>query len=124
MEQWRFQNGLAADLRVLIILGVDAATFEADDNTPIVDLAICKYWHLFFDMPLDPELSNFSTQLKFLPSRSLWNHSAETCSEIATELRKGNFDVLAVATDGDHPCFKRHELLYDRYSARISAPMD
>jgi hypothetical protein len=124
MEQWRFQNGLAADLRVPIILGVDAATFEADDNTPIVELTICKKGHLFFALPLDLGLSNFSAHLKFLPSWSLGNHPAEKCSEIPTELRKGNFDVLAMATDGDRSCLKRHDLLYDRYSARISAPMD
>jgi hypothetical protein len=68
----------------LIILGVDAATFEHDDNTPIVDLTICKNVHLFFAMPLDPRLSNFSAHLKFLPSGSLGNHSAEICSEMAT----------------------------------------
>jgi hypothetical protein len=124
MEQWRFKNGFASDLRVSIILDVDVATFERDDNTPIVDLTICENGHLFFAIPLDPGLSNFSADLKFLPSWSLGNQSAEICSEIATELRKSNFDVLAVATDGDCTCLKHHDLLYDRYSARISAPMD
>jgi hypothetical protein len=124
MEQWRFRNGLAADLCVPIILGANAAIFEPDDNTPIVDLTICKNRHLFFAMPLDPWLSNFSAHLKFLPSGSLGNHSDEMCSEIATELGKGNFDVMAVANDSDRACLKRHDLLYDRYSARISAPMD
>jgi hypothetical protein len=75
-------------------------------------------------MPLDPGFSNFSTHLKFLLSGSLGNHSAEICPEIATELRQGNFYVLAVATDSDRACLKCHDLLYDRYSARISAPMD
>jgi hypothetical protein len=69
-------------------------------------------------MPLDPGFSNFSTHLKFLLSGSLGNHSAEICSEIATELRKAIFDVLAVAIDGDRACLKRHDLmLNDRYSA-------
>jgi hypothetical protein len=31
---------------------------------------------------------------------------------------------MAVGTDGDRACFKRHDLLYDLYSERISAPMD
>jgi hypothetical protein len=48
MEQWRFKNALTADLHVPVILGIDAATFEPDDNTPIVKLTICKKGHLFF----------------------------------------------------------------------------
>jgi hypothetical protein len=65
MEQWRFKNGLAADLRVLIILGADAATFEPDDNTSIVDLTICKNITCFLqcrliqDFQISPHISNF-----------------------------------------------------------------
>jgi hypothetical protein len=124
LNQWRFKNGLAADLRVPIIFGVDAATFKPDDNTPIVDLTICKNEHLFFAMPFDLGLSNLSAYLKFLPSGSLGNYFAEICLEIATELKKGNFDVLTVVTDGGRAYLKRQDLLYNRYSARISAPMD
>jgi hypothetical protein len=43
---------------------------------------------------------------------------------IATELRENNFNVLTLANDGDRACLKHHDLLYDRYSARISTPMD
>jgi hypothetical protein len=78
----------------------------------------------FFEMPLDPWLSNFSAHLKFLPSGSLGNRSAEISSEIATELRENNFNVLAVATDGDRACLKRHDLLYDRYYHENFSLMD
>jgi hypothetical protein len=99
--EWRFCEGLSSDSRIEIIHGVDAATFQPDANTPLVELEVCKNEHMFFSMPLNPSLTNFSVHLRFLPSGSLGKHSSETCREIAAKLKDWGIDVLALASDGE-----------------------
>jgi hypothetical protein len=121
--EWRFREGLSSDFRIEVILGVDAATFQPDASTPLVELEVCTNGHLFFSMPLNSSLTNFSVHLRFRQSGSLGRQSSETCREIAAQLKDYGIGVLALASDGERASFKRHDALFRLSSDRISAPM-
>jgi hypothetical protein len=123
VSEWRFREGLSSDSRIEVILGVDAATFQPDANIPLVELEVCKNGHLFFSMPLNPSLTNFSVHLRFLPSGSLGRRSSETCREIAAQLKDCKIDVLALASDGERASLKCYDALFRLYSDRTFVPM-
>jgi hypothetical protein len=76
-----------------------------------------------FSMPLDPSLANFSLHIQFLPSGSFAKHSAEICAEIMAQFKNSAIDVLAVTSDGERACLRRHSALFARYLDWLSAPM-
>jgi hypothetical protein len=76
-----------------------------------------------FSMPLDSSFANFPVHVRFGPSGSFGKHSAEICVEIVAQLKNSAINVLAVASDGERACLRRHDTLFVRYLDRPSAPM-
>jgi hypothetical protein len=48
VAEWRCREGRSSDSPIKLILGVDAATFQPDAGTSMVDAELCKNGHLSF----------------------------------------------------------------------------
>jgi hypothetical protein len=124
VEQWRFREGLSDHLQVPVILGVDAATFEPDDKTPITELTVSRNVHFFFVMPINSKISNFSAHIRALASGSLGKQSAAIYADATRELQKCGLNVLPLASDGERRWLARHETLFGHYRHRLSEPIN